>query len=94
MSQYLVEFLSVFKTTGGHIIHPPLERLLPITGFEPTPFRNSASKVGGLQVHATTPIIYAITAAFMLFGIVSSIRNLTAPLQRIRSERNNMSKHF
>ena len=84
----------MFKTTGGHIIHPPIEGLLPITGFEPTPFRNSASKVGGLQVHATTPITYTITAAFMLFGIVSSIRNLTAPPQRIPKERNNMSKHF
>ena len=27
----------------------------PPTGFKPTPFRNSASKVAGLQVHATIP---------------------------------------
>ena len=40
--------------TGGHTIHPPIEGLLPPTGTEPTPFRNSASKVAGLQVHATT----------------------------------------
>ena len=29
--------------------------MLPPTGIEPMPFRNSASKVAGLQVHATTP---------------------------------------
>ena len=35
-------------------MYPPLERLSPLAGIEPTPFRNSASKVAGLQVHATT----------------------------------------
>ena len=39
--------------TRGHTIHPPIEGLLPQTGIEPTPFRNSASKVAGLQVDAT-----------------------------------------
>ena len=29
--------------------------MLTPTGIEPTPFRNSACKVAGLQVHATTP---------------------------------------
>ena len=38
----------------GHTIHAPIEGLLPPTGIEPTPFRNSASEVTGLQVHATT----------------------------------------
>ena len=41
--------------TGGRTIHLPIEGLLPPTGIEPTPFRNSASTVTGLQVHATTP---------------------------------------
>ena len=54
-SQYLVRLLSWCWITGGHTIHPPIEGLLPPTGIEPTPFRNSASKVAGLQVHATTP---------------------------------------
>ena len=36
-------------------MHPTIKRLLPRTGIEATPFRNSASKVAGLQVHATTP---------------------------------------
>ena len=40
--------------TDGHTIHPPIERLLPATGIEPTPFRNPATEVAGLQVHATT----------------------------------------
>ena len=54
-SQYLVRLLSQRWVTGGHTIHPPIEGLLPPTGIEPTSFRNSASKVAGLQVHATTP---------------------------------------
>ena len=41
--------------TDGHTIHPRVEGLLPQTGIEPTPFRNSASKVAGLPVHLTTP---------------------------------------
>ena len=51
--------------TGGDTIHPPIEGLLPPTGIEPTPFRNSASEVAGLQVHATTPGArnYSITGA-------------------------------
>ena len=51
-SQYLVRLLSQCWITGGHTIHLPIER--PQAGIEPTPFRNSASKVAGLQVHATT----------------------------------------
>ena len=47
--------LSWYWITGGHTIHTPIEGLLPPTGTEPTPFRNSASRVAGLQVHATTP---------------------------------------
>ena len=53
-SQYLVRILSQCQITGGHTIHPPIERLLPLTGIEPT-FQNSVSKVAGLQMHATTP---------------------------------------
>ena len=41
--------------TDGHTIHPRVKGLLPQTGTEPTPFRNSASKVAGLPVHLTTP---------------------------------------
>ena len=52
-SQYLVRLLSQCWITGGHTIHPPIKGLLPSTGIEPTPFRNSASKVA--VVHATTP---------------------------------------
>ena len=55
MYQYLVRLLFKCWITGGHTIHPPIEGLLPPTGIEPTPFRNSASKVAGLQVPATTP---------------------------------------
>ena len=40
--------------TDGHTIHSPIERLLPPTGIEPTPFRNPATEVAGLQVHGTT----------------------------------------
>ena len=54
-SLYLVRLLSQCWITGGHTVHPPIERLLPPTCIEPTLFRNSASKVAGLQVHATTP---------------------------------------
>ena len=50
-SRYLVWLLSQCWITGGHTIHPPVEGLLPLTGIEPTPFQNSASKVAGLQVH-------------------------------------------
>ena len=53
-SQYLVRLHSQCWITGGHTIHPPITGLLPPTGIGPTPFRNSASKVDGLQVHATT----------------------------------------
>ena len=68
-SQYLVRLLSQCWITGGHTIHPPIERLLPPTGIEPTPFQNSASKVAGLQVHTTTPdLIYHVS-----FCIVNSI---------------------
>ena len=41
--------------TGGQTVHPPIDELLTPTDIELTPFRNSASKVTGLQVHATTP---------------------------------------
>ena len=53
--QYLVRLLSYCWITGGHTIYPPVEELLPRTGIEPTPFRNQASKVAGLQVYPTTP---------------------------------------
>ena len=39
--------------TGDHTIHPLIEGLLPTTGIEPALFRNSASKVARLEVHAT-----------------------------------------
>ena len=45
----------MYWITVGHTIHPPIEGLLPPTGIEPTPFQNLASKVAGLQVHATIP---------------------------------------
>ena len=35
-SQYLVRPLSLFWVTGGHTIHPPMERLLPSAGTETT----------------------------------------------------------
>ena len=54
-SQCLVRLLSQCWITGGRTVHPPIEGLLPPTGTEPKPFRNSASKVAGLQVHITTP---------------------------------------
>ena len=57
-SQYLVRLLSLYWITVGHTIHSPIEGLLPPTGIEPTPFRNPASKVAGLQVHATIPRHY------------------------------------
>ena len=60
-SQCLVRLLSQCWITGGHTIHPPIEGLLPPTGIEPTPFRNSASKVAGLQVHATTLVVTLLT---------------------------------
>ena len=55
MSQYLVRLVSLCWITGGHTVHPPIEGLLPPTGTEPIRFRNSASKVAGLQVRVTTP---------------------------------------
>ena len=53
-SHYLVRLISLCQITGGCTIDPPIQRLLSITGTEPTELRNSASKVAGLQVHATT----------------------------------------
>ena len=44
-SQYLVRLVSWCWITSGHTIHPLIE---------PTPFRNSASKVAGLQLHDAT----------------------------------------
>ena len=41
---------------GGYKIHSPIEGLLHLTGTEPTQNRNSASKVAGLQMHATTSL--------------------------------------
>ena len=54
--QYLVRLLSQCWIAGGHKIRPPIEELLPPTGIEPTPFRNSTSKVAALQVDASTPV--------------------------------------
>ena len=48
-AQYLVILLSLCQITGGHTTHPPIERLLPPTGIELTPFQNSAIKVAGLH---------------------------------------------
>ena len=53
--RYIVRLLSQCCITGGHTIQPTIEVLLPPTGIEPTLFRNSSSKIAGLQVHATTP---------------------------------------
>ena len=55
---YLDKLLSLCWITGDHTIHPPIERLLPSAGTEPTPFQYSASKVAGLQVHATIPVLF------------------------------------
>ena len=52
-SQCLVRLLYLCWITDGYTDHPPIEGLLPPTGFEPTPFHDSASKVAGLQVHST-----------------------------------------
>ena len=54
-SQYLVRLLYLCWITVRHTIHPPIKGLLPQTGIEATPFRNSTSNAAGLQVHATTP---------------------------------------
>ena len=62
-SQYLVGLLSLCWITGGHTIYPPIEGLLPPTGIENTPFRNSPSKVAGLQVHATTTSLTYLSPA-------------------------------
>ena len=53
-SQYSVKFFSLCWITGGHTIHPTIEELLPPSDKGPTPFRNSTSKVAGLQMDATT----------------------------------------
>ena len=60
--QYLVSLLSLCWITGLYSVYRPIEGLLPATGIELTLFRNSVSKVPGLQVHATTSIfvVYAI----------------------------------
>ena len=58
--QYLVRLISQCRITDGHTIRPPIEELLPPTGIEPTPFRNSTSKVAGLQVDASTPVRHFI----------------------------------
>lgn len=42
--------------TNGHKIHPPIKGLLLPLGIEPSPFRNAASKITELQMHATTSI--------------------------------------
>ena len=49
--KHLVRLFSLSCIAGGHKNYPAIERLLPPTGIEPTLFRNSASKVAGLQVH-------------------------------------------
>lgn len=54
-SQYFASFLSLCWIEGGHRIHPPTEGLFCPTGIEPTPYRNSASEVAGLQLYATAP---------------------------------------
>ena len=53
-SQYSVKFFSSYWITGGHTIHPTIEELLPLSDNGPTTFRNSTSKVAGLQMDATT----------------------------------------
>ena len=53
-SQCLVRLFSLCWITGDHTIHAPFERLLPLTDIGSTPFRNSASKVAGIQMHAIT----------------------------------------
>ena len=56
-SQYLVSIPP--PRAGLQVVeqwtHLSKEGLLSPTGIAPTPFRNSASKVAGLQAHATTP---------------------------------------
>ena len=41
--------------TGGHIMHPPIEGVLPPTGIKPTVFEHSKFNIAGLQAHANTP---------------------------------------
>ena len=55
--------------TGSHTIQPPIEGLLPPTGIEPTPFRDSVSKGAGLQVHATYTLLYHFDMFVSLFGV-------------------------
>ena len=55
--------------TGGHTIHPPIERLLPQTGTEATLFQSFVSIVPGLQVHATTHLL--LQAVFWSLGSLS-----------------------
>ena len=51
----LLRFNSFFQRNPEQKAHATVEGLLPPTVIKPTLFRNSASKVAGLQVHATTP---------------------------------------
>ena len=51
-SRHLFRLLSLCWITGGY---PPIKGLLSPAGIKPTPSRNLASKVAGLQGYATTP---------------------------------------
>ena len=57
MFQFFVKSLSLCWITGDHTIHPLIEGLLHATGFESTPFQNSASKAAESQVHTKTYLI-------------------------------------
>ena len=74
MHQYLVRLFSSCWITGGHTIHPPIKELLPSTGTEPTPFRDSAHKVAGLQVHAT--ILGSMMSSYCLMASVKRTPNI------------------
>ena len=53
MVQCLFSLLSLYWITNGHIIHPPVEGLLPPRGVEITKFQNSVFKVARFQMRAT-----------------------------------------
>lgn len=64
--------------TDDHIIlkDPHVEGLLPPTDTESTPFQNPASKVTGLQVHATSPGLQNYIAKAITNTIISMIIHL------------------
>ena len=77
--------------TGGLKIHPPIEGLLLLTGFEATLFPNCASKVAGLQVYATTPNNIISYCCYCLFN--NNIFSLIIPVFKVNVSWNSNFHH-